>query len=731
LTLRLRSLAAALKWFELPLLLGLWAGLALWLSSQTTRVVDWFVMTDELLYERLAISVSQLGSPLPHVHGELIPNVNQLYPLLISRAFGHGLVPSSLHDAHALNAWVMSSACIPAYLLARRVTGRAAPAYVVAFLTVCLPWIVLSSFLLTEVAGYPAFLWAVLAIQLATSTPSKRHDVLALVGIGLAILARTQFVALLAVVPAALFARELGLGRGVRDAARRTVRSHQVLTAAYAVLAAALVVLAVLGLASRVLGTYRGALEGNLLPNGIAASFAEHASALALGLGILPFVVGLAWLLANVVRPPAKELHAFACVASVTILAVMLEVTVFDLRFGSGSVRDRYLFYVVPLVLIAFLCALLDARWPRRSLLISGGLVAIGFAVAGLPNYGGLYVDSPVATVNDYLRSSLGSLDATRAFLIAATVVLALLFVQGSLLLPHRYLATALVLLLLVGLPLETRHVFDNLFRYNGASGRPITVAQGGVFDWVDRTVGTAPDVSIAPYPVLPGEYWSSVSYWWDLEFWNRSVARAVHFPGQYEWTPSTFPKTYVTFDPDTGRASASPTRYVIQSDKETRFRIRGTTASYNRGVYLTDTVRPWRADWLSFGLYDDGWTRPGVPATVRVYPAPGQRRPVTRYVSLGFRSPAGVAERGVAVRSSLEHWRDVATGATLYHSVKVCVPPGGYGSLGIRALGRSPVYGDMRDQTGLGAYRIGGVLLVQIALADEVGPPCRPQYSG
>jgi hypothetical protein len=33
------------------------------------------------------------------------------------------------------------------------------------------------------------------------------------------------------------------------------------------------------------------------------------------------------------------------------VLAV--EVTSFDLRFGGGVVRDRYLFYVVPVVLVA------------------------------------------------------------------------------------------------------------------------------------------------------------------------------------------------------------------------------------------------------------------------------------------------------------------------------------------------------------------------------------------
>src|SRR3954454_14221997 len=224
---------------ELVPLLGLWAGLALVLSALTTRMVDWFVMTDELLYERLALSVSQLGTPFPHVHREAIPNLNQLYPLLIAPAFRHGLVPESLHDAHALNAWVMSSACIPAYLLARRVTGRRLVAYAVALLTVCLPWIVVSSFVLTEVAAYPAFLWGVLAIHLTVAAPSRRNDVLALLGTLLAVFARTQFEVLLLVAPVAIVAHELGNARGrLRDGARESVRRHPVLAGAYAALVA-------------------------------------------------------------------------------------------------------------------------------------------------------------------------------------------------------------------------------------------------------------------------------------------------------------------------------------------------------------------------------------------------------------------------------------------------------------------------------------------------------------
>jgi hypothetical protein len=713
---------AALSRLELPLL-ALWAGLALALSALTTRVEDWFVMTDELLYERLALSVWQLASPLPHVHGELIPNLNQLYPLLIAPAFGGGLVPGSLDQAHAVNAWVMSSACIPAFLLARRVTGRRCVAYALAVLTVCLPWIALSSFLLTEVAGYPAFLWAVLAMQAAIASPSRRNDVLALLGIALAVFARTQFELLLVVLPAALLAVELVRGTGLRG----TLRRHAVLAWAYGALLAGAVVLLALGAFSRVLGTYRGALEGSLVPGGIGRSFLEHTATLALGLGILPFVVGVAWLLANAVRPPAREPHTFACLASITVGAVALEVTVFDQRFGDGSVRDRYLFYVAPLVLLGFLCALADARWPRRSLLAPTALVAAGFALDRLPVYGIFHADSPIAVLHDRLRDAF-DLGAARTLLAAGTVLVVALFALLARRVPHRYLAPALAALTLVVLPLQTAYAFARLFEHNGTSGRPVSLSQGVVFNWIDRTIGPGTEVTLVPYPSLPGEYFASVGLMWDTEFWNRSIVRAAYRRGEFEWTPSTFPRLYPEFDAATGGASISPTRYVAQSDKETRFRIAGTAVSDTRGLVVTEAEQPWRTDWLSFGLTDDGWSRPGVPVTVRVFAEPGQRGPRIRSVAFGMRAPEDVATRPVDFRTNLEHEGGTATnGATAYRVINACVPAKGYADYRITVSGSSPVYGDMRSQATIGEPRDAGVLFTQIALADEVGPPCTP----
>src|SRR5437868_3136481 len=408
---------------ELAALLALWLATACGLQLLTTRVADWFVMTDELLYERLAISIAHGRSPLPRVHGALVPSIDQLYPLLIAPVFGAQLVPDSLHAAHFLNAFVICSACIPAYLLVRQ--GRAARA------------------------------------------------------------------------------------------------RHRTLAWAYGLLAAGTVVLLATGHTASALGTYGSTLRGNLLPTDSGRSFAEHAAVVALGLGVLPFVVGVAWLLANAVRR-----NTFAVLASVTLLALIAEVTVFDLRFaGGGGVRDRYLFYAAPLVLAGFACALVRPPWPRWSLRAPALLAAPGFGAARLPRYDTATVDTPVSVLDDALVRSSQSLAGARIFLVAATILLVVCFVARG------PLAIAVVLVTLAAVPAETAYAWVRLFRVPDTAGRPLTHPDAGRFTWLDQAVGSRPNVTLVPYPTLPGDYWASVGAWWDLEFWNASAARAAYYP--------------------------------------------------------------------------------------------------------------------------------------------------------------------------------------------------------
>ena len=723
---------ATVRRVEVPVAL-LWLALAGGLAAATTRVVDWFVMTDELLYERLAISIGRGGSPLPRVHGALISNINQLYPLLLAPIFSHGLVPSALRDAHALNAFLMSSAAVPAFLLSWRLTASRWLSYVVAGLTVCVPWIVLSSLLLTEVVAYPAFLWAVLALHHVLTARGARADIVALFGIGVAVLARTQFAILLVVLPVALFIHELGSSdvRGtswrsrLRSARRQVVFLHRLLTAVYAAIVVAVVALAAAGRLSSVLGTYSSAARGNLVPSGVGRSLLDHVGMLALGAGFLPFLVGGAWLLATLVKPSSRERHAFAAIAVVAIVAVVFEVSSFDVRFGGGTVHDRYLFYVVPVLLVAFATAVSERSWPRWSLLLPAGLLTVAFIHLPLPRFQKLNVDTPVAAIDDGLIRFAGSVRGAQFLLAIGTFVVTVLLLQGAVLLRRRHLTALLVGLTLAALPAETGYAFAKLFATNGTSGRPITLAQSEFFAWIDKTVGRDAKVTMIPYPLLIQDYGSNVGYWWDVEFWNAAVERDAIYDGAYSWTPSTFPKESLLFDPTTGAANASPSDYVVQAVADARFHIAAASTVLNyRGALLVRPEEPWRADWVTSGLYEDGWTIRGVPAKLKVFSEPGQTTPLKRFVTLAIHAPAYTQNASIDVSSNIDHWRENPLDVETTHQVAVCVPAHGFAEITITTPAKTLIYGDPTTSDSYGkAGRTAGLLLTQIALADETTP--------
>lgn len=709
---------------------AIWLALAGVLAGLTSQVQDWYVMTDELLYERLAISIAHAGSPLPHVHGQLIGNVNQLYPLLLAPLFHGTLVPPALHDAHVLNAFVMSSTAIPAYLLARRVTGSVGLSYVVAALTICIPWIAISSFLMTEVVAYPAFVWAALALHRALVTPRARHDVLLLLALGVAILARTQFAVLLVAVPVAIVVHELAfaprvpLRRRLVAAGREVVSAHRVLAAAYACLALAALGLLAAGRLSSALGTYSVTAEGNLFPSGMAHSLVEHLAPIGLGMGIVPFVVGVAWLGTALVRTRVREEHAFASLAIVVILALLTEVTSYDLRFGLGRLHDRYLFYVVPLVLVAFAAALRDRNWSRWPLFASAGLLALAFAYLPVVRYDKFNVDSPVAFLNGALLDVGGSVNGARLFLAFVTIGIAALLLLATALLGRGRTAALLLASAALVMPLEAGLTFNRLFTADGTSGRPLTVDQSVVFDWIDRQLGTGAKVTMLPYPFIYGTYWGNVAYWWNVEFWNASIQRAAVYEGAFTGTPDTFPTVGLTFDRTTGRANASPSGYVAQAVAETRFALAGDVLGNDRGLELVRAEQPWRAEWLAVDLYRDGWTVPRTTGRIRVFATPDQTSPTIRYLTVSVRGPAGAPPRQFEVVSNASDWRAQAAGQPASKQLAVCVPPHAYADVRVRASAFSPIYGDPRTDRSFTSYaRSGGVLVTGIALADETRP--------
>ena len=709
---------------------ALWLVLGAVLAALTAQVANWYVMTDEMLYERLAISIGRLHSPLPQIHGELIGNVNQLYPLLLAPLFHDRLVAGGLHEAHVLNGFVMSSACIPAFLLAWRVTRSTRLAYVVAALSVCIPWIVLASFLMTEVVAFPVFLWAALALHCAVVSPRPRNDVLLLVALVVAILARVQFAVLLVVVPLVLLVHEVAFTtsvarlRRVPVALRRLVSAHRVLALTYGVLVVTALLLLAVGKLASVFGTYSVTAEGDLTPSGLPRALLEHLAPIALGLGIVPFFVGVTWLVRTLVAPSTREQHAFATMTTIAFAALLFEVASYDLRFGYGRLHDRYLFYVVPLILIAFAAMLREPRWSRWPLFLVAWLLGMAFAYMPVIRSKQLNVDSPVAFLNDGLLNLGGSVNGARVLLALAVIVLTLLLLLGAALLRGPRLAAVLLAFAVLVLPVQAGAAFGRLFAHVGTSGLPITLDQSTVFNWIDRKLGRDAHVTMIPYPFHYGTFWENAGYWWTVEFWNESVDRAAVYETAFTWTPETFPTIPLSFDRTTGRANVSPSDYAIQAVAETRFQLAASVVDEQRGAVLWKVQRPWRADWLAFDLYRDGWTTPNVVGTIRVFAEPGQTSPLLRYLTVTVRGPNDVPPRPFHFVSNRTDWQGKAGVTGVTNQISVCVPPHGFGDVRVHAPVYSPIYGDPRSGESFYSYaRSGGVLLRQIALADETAP--------
>lgn len=262
------------------------------------RANTWAVMTDELQVARLATSIAETLSPVPTIRGEYYGAHSQLYPLLLAPLYATLGPPAAAAAAHVLNAVLLLSAAVPAFLLARSVAGSNAAGYVAAALTAITPWLVLSTTLLTENAAYPAFAWAVFLCHRSLARPGPATDAAALAGIVLAFAARTQLLVLALALPVAvalLVVASLARGEGTpRETLRRTLGEHRVLAFAYAAGGLLAVALVVAGSIGGVVGNYTVPFEGDLVPPGFARSTAEHLVQVTLGVGVIPVVLATA-----------------------------------------------------------------------------------------------------------------------------------------------------------------------------------------------------------------------------------------------------------------------------------------------------------------------------------------------------------------------------------------------------------------------------------------------------
>ena len=256
----------------------------------------------------------------------------------------------------------------------------------------------------------------------------------------------------------------------------------------------------------------------------------------------------------------------------------------------------------------------------------------------------------------------------------------------------------------------------------NGTNGLPVTLDQGAVFGWVDRAVGGTGDVTMLRYPVNSADYWAGVQYWWDVEFWNENVVTAptigAGMPGPEPWLGE--------FDERTGDVRRlKETARVLVHQTDVRFRLAGVQRVFDRGAYIVEPERPWRAAFITRDIFPDGWTRPHLPATVRIFSGPRQRTAVRRFLTIALTAPSARLELPVTIASNVEHWEgSLAPGGDVERLVTICVPAGGYGEVTVETPIVTDIYRDPTKAPLTGETdRPAGMLLRYLALADEQEP--------
>ena len=650
------------------------------------RVNTWAVMTDELQVARLAISIAQHGSPIPEIRGEHYGANSQLYPLLLAPFYGVVSAPQAVAAAHLLNALLLASVAVPAFLLARSVTGRAGAGYAGAVLTAVTPWLVLSSTLLTENAAYPAFVWSVFLCQQALARPSPRRDTLALAGLALAFFARTQLVVVALAFPVALLLHEIAFAArwdrsvsAVRRATLDAVRRHRVLACAYGagiVLAGLLVAAGGLG---GVVGNYALPFHGNLVPHGFWHAAAAHFDQVALAVGALPVVLSVSWVITTALHPNRREAHAFAALFAVLVPFLVFEVTSFDLRFTPGGfIQDRYLVYLIPLFAVGCVAWLADARTHARTRLWSAAgagaaLVALLHLAPGKAQV--IFWAAPGAGFRPVIADASAWLGLSTTLLAQAVTALVVVLVLVASRAPRFALVATTATLAAFGAA-QTAYLLE---RYVEPS---MVLSDVAPRDWIDRAVPGGSSVTL-----VPGGTDGPVA-WWEAEYWNEDVQRELRVEHGKTFTP--FPVVTASLDRASGRLVAQhANRYLVVPETENRFELADAQViARHSPLELLRVRRPYRLAWSARGLTRDGWVLPRRPATIRVYGGQGSsRRSLVVTLSASALAPRRVdfeiSTEGESVGASVD-----PGGARPPVEIPVCIPGGGHADVQLRSRG-------------------------------------------
>jgi hypothetical protein len=346
------------------------------------------VYPDEIIYSELGRSLSDKGDLA--IRGFAAHSYPPLYPAVLAPVYA---LFDNLETAYrfilALNPLLMSAAAIPAYFLARRVTARG-PALLAAVLTVAVPSMVYTRFVMSESLFYLLFLVFAYALFLSLEDPNLKRQALLILTLLATGLTRFQAVALVPAVATAIILVSIIDGPRAGSAIMRRLRAYWLIWTAFAV--GGLVFVA--AQLARGEGLLRpppsyGGLRHDFGPAQVARWFVYHLAELDLYLGFIPLLVGAIVVLQSFKADADRRMRILASLTLALTFWVILLAAGFASQSDVRQIEERYVFYLAPLFFVA-LVALIGNKGRRTwrwSLMIPGAACAVLPALVPLTSY--------------------------------------------------------------------------------------------------------------------------------------------------------------------------------------------------------------------------------------------------------------------------------------------------------------------------------------------------------
>jgi hypothetical protein len=474
-----------------------------WLQQTPT------VFFDELYYARLAGSVAGTDERLGGGF-----SFETLYAFLIAPAWLLRDTESAYETAKFIGVVVMTAAAFPAYWLARMLVSRPLALFVGAA-TVATPALSYSSLVMQETLAYPYATACLLLMTKALATGSRRWLAAAAAGALVAPFVRDELV----VVPGAFAVAALAVGWGsdrIRVRRARWSARHRL------ALAAALlgVLLAAHVLLTRISHEWAVAVEhrDRMLESGASA-----AGALAIGLGVLPVVAGLAALVRPDGEPRSRVNRAFVGVFVASTLGFLLYTAGKGAYLSPGFgnlIEERNLVYVSPLLFTG--TALWLARLRIHPIALVGAAALVASLVFALPyRFPGYPIaDAPSFSLVETVHRELGwgerGLDAAALAVVGGAVGIVVLV--SALRRRPRFVAAALVGVpcLILAWNVTAQAIASDESR-DFSEG--LLATQPAPIEWIDRRTDAGSTLYVGQQLTDPTQVML-------LAFWNRHVTR-------------------------------------------------------------------------------------------------------------------------------------------------------------------------------------------------------------